>query len=248
MRIWVTRPRDDAAAFADALKAQGHEAVVAPLFAPRSLVDTVTSDQLTAAAPTRIIVTSRNALRALADAGLCTRLRNVPVLAVGPGTAAMARTLGFQSVETGVGTATDLISHVTYADPNQNGRYLFLRGQHVTVDVGAELAACGYTATSVTLYDMQPDAAAPSFLLKALTDNALDAVALFSPNAAQRYVHLVAANGLEIAGQKLVHYVLSDRIAAELAPLQPDRIAVAAQPNAEAMLALIGGRSAHSVH
>ncbi|MEO1694834.1 MAG: uroporphyrinogen-III synthase, partial [Pseudomonadota bacterium] len=194
------------------------------------------------------IVTSRNALRALADAGLCTRFHTVPVLTVGPGTAAMARALGFRSVETGAGSATDIVSRVTSTDPGRDGRYVFLRGQHVTVDVGAELAGRGYNATSVTLYDMQHDTAAPSFLQKALTDGALDAVALFSPNAAQRYVHLVTANGLEIAAQKLVHYVLSDRIAAELSPLQPDRIAVAARPNAEAMLALIGGPSAHSVH
>src|SRR5260221_1467732 len=88
MRILITRPREDAEPFAQALIALGHEAVIEPLleifYLPGPALDLVGVQA--------ILLTSASGARAVA---LRTSWRDIAIVAVGPATANAAREVRF---------------------------------------------------------------------------------------------------------------------------------------------------------
>ena len=106
MRLLITRPQPDADELAAELERRGHRCLVAPLM---TIVPTVSD--LPLGGVQALLLTSRNGVRALAAASA---RRDVPVLAVGPGTAAAAEDAGF-SVEAGAGDVSALGSLVRAA-------------------------------------------------------------------------------------------------------------------------------------
>ncbi|MEO1719498.1 MAG: uroporphyrinogen-III synthase [Pseudomonadota bacterium] len=252
MRIWVTRPVEDAQSFAEALSKLGHTPLIAPLFSRTTILDETLARQLEAYNPTHTIVTSRNALRSASDNSALSAIIGTQMIAVGPGTADLARQLGFAQVRHGPGRASDIMRLITPHQHNSGRagtpRYLVLRGEDVTFDIATALTDSGCDVMEATTYRMEPEPNLPDQIGAAIADGALDAVTLFSPRAAERYVALVKGSALERQASQLTHYCLSDRISYALAPLEPPCFAVACQPNVQEMLALIGGPAAHSVH
>ena len=90
MRVLVTRPQAESERTAAALRARGHEAVLAPLLRIEPVADAVI-DPTSAIA---ILMTSGNAARAAAVHPALGAIRHLPVLAVGRQTAAGARAGG----------------------------------------------------------------------------------------------------------------------------------------------------------
>src|SRR5207237_1212647 len=84
MRLLVTRPRDDAEAFAKILRARGHDAIVAPLMEMR----VVAGPPVALEGVQGVLATSANGVRALATG---TTRCDVTIYAVGPQTAEAAR-------------------------------------------------------------------------------------------------------------------------------------------------------------
>src|SRR5712691_11190774 len=111
MRLLVTRPRDDAEAFAKALRARGHDAIIAPLMEMRVMAGTPIALEGVQA----VLATSANGVRALA-AG--TTRRDVVIYTVGPQTAEAARDAGFAGVISAEGDSAALVETVAReADP-----------------------------------------------------------------------------------------------------------------------------------
>jgi uroporphyrinogen-III synthase len=105
MRILLTRPREDAEALAATLRARGHTVTIEPLF----VVHQVNDAPLDLAGVQAVLLTSANGARALAQR---TTRRDLGVLAVGDATAATARALGFDAVESADGNVEDLANLV----------------------------------------------------------------------------------------------------------------------------------------
>ena len=93
MHVLITRPEPDAAALRAQLEALGHQVTVEPLLKIEHLP--IASDVLAGIAG--LIVTSRNGLRALAASAAINAARELPLIAVGPGTAQLARELGLSA-------------------------------------------------------------------------------------------------------------------------------------------------------
>src|ERR1700716_1677325 len=111
MRFWVTRPRDDAEAFAKALRARGHDAIVAPVME----VHIMAGAPIALEGVQAVLATSANGVRALASGK---KRRDLTIYAVGPQTAEAAREAGFTIVVSAEGDSTDLIEMVARdADP-----------------------------------------------------------------------------------------------------------------------------------
>ena len=104
MAVLVTRPHPDDEATAGALRARGFEVLQAPMlrFEPVPFHDD--ADARYGA----IIVTSANALRAIAPHLAGSRLLKLPLFAVGEHTASAARDAGFSEVMTAKGDAAAL--------------------------------------------------------------------------------------------------------------------------------------------
>lgn len=235
MRLLVTRPEPDATALARRLQAAGHEAIVEPLLA------VVPAPELTAlelSGAQALLVTSRNALRALDAAGLSGTARNLAVIAVGPGTAEAAREAGFAEVRAGPAGAAELAALVAGTLSPSAGAVLHVSGEEVAFDLVGALAAVGFAGRRVVTYRTQARSTLTETVQQHLRTGGIDGVVLMSPRTAEVYVDLIARHGLHRHLGSVVHLCLSAAVAARLAPLGELVKVISPQPNLEEMLAL----------
>ncbi len=241
MHLIVTRPKAESDDLADALRAAGH-AVTA---APTSAIVAVAGAEVDLSGVTVLAATSRNALRVLATHPTFDQARHLPLYAVGGATAALARSLGFDNVIEGAGRARDLIAPIRAAVGTGGGLLLHLSGEDVAFDLVGALMDCGVAARRAVLYRAEPAEEFPAEALSALRAGTVDGVILMSPAAARRFQDLVRAAGLQAVTQHIVHFCMSDNVAAELQP-RSLTIAVARRPSLEELLALVGQVAAKS--
>lgn len=241
MRVLVTRPEPDASRQAQALSARGHEPVIAPLLSLEYLGDAALDlDGLQA-----LIITSRNALRALAAHKQLAEALKVPVLAVGDATAHAAQELGFREVTIGLGTGAALAGLIKQELEPKEGPLLYLTGDVIAFDLGAALEAHGFTVRKTMLYQGAPVSELPAEALAMLKDGKIDGVILMSPRTARIFAGLLAKHGVAATGNCPICYCLSEAIAEELTPLG-FVVRVAATPREEDVLALLDSKAASS--
>lgn len=241
MRILVTRPEPDASRQAEMLTARGHEAVVAPLLALEYLDDAA----IDLAGAQALIVTSRNALRALATHKQRDDALKVPVLAVGDATAHAAQELGFREVTIGLGTGAALAGLIAQELAPGEGPLIHLAGDALAFDLAAALETYGFTVKKTLLYRGVPADAIPGEALAKLQEGGIDGVILMSPRTARIFLGLLAKHEATDAGKGLICYCLSQAIAEELTPLGFE-VRVAATPREQDVLALVDSEAASS--
>lgn len=234
MRLLVTRPEPESRALAARLQGIGIDTEIEPLLA----VEPCLPADLDLAGVGALIVTSRNALKALAGHAGLAAARRLPVFVVGPATARAAREMGFEIVLEGPATARDLAATIACRHLPAEGDLLHLRGEEVAFDLAGALARSGLRVRQQVAYRTVPvpSLSAPTRTL--LAAGKLDGVVLMSPATAANYVRLVADAGLIEAATHPVYLCLSSAVAARLEPLGRLRTFVPARPNSEEMLAL----------
>ena len=211
----VLRPEPGNAATVARATAAGFATVSLPLFAVQPLAWEVPS----ASDFDAVIVTSANALRC-AGTGLAA-LTGLPVLAVGPHTAAAARKAGFDVMATGDGDGAEIAA---LAAGHGVSRALHLTGRDRTLDVGGVIAAVVPVYRSVAV-PVPPEA------LQAL----IGTIALLhSARAARRLAGLIDTAG--IARSHVAIAAFSPAIATAAGSAWA-AIASAAAPNDEALFA-----------
>jgi uroporphyrinogen-III synthase len=242
MRIWVTRPEPDATALRKKLEAQGHEVVIEPLM----WIDFDSADPVELDGAQALIATSRNGIRALAQTDAIEIARELPLFAVGPGTAAAARELGVDQIIEGRGGATDLVPLILEHAEVNGGALVHLAGDTLAHDIADELRTLGFAVMQPTVYCARTSERLSTPFLPKLVLGEIDAVILLSARTARTYVRLVELHQLVRSARKLQHYCLSNAIAVALSPLQPDVIKVPNRPNIHEILALTGHSAAQS--
>ncbi len=226
MRVLVTRPEPDAARTADALRARGHEVLVAPLLR----IEPVAADL--GGAFDAVLLTSANAARALAAHPRRGDLAGLACLTVGERSASAARAAGFARVTSANGALADL---VRLAARHADRRFLYLVGEERAGDLAAELACHGVAVDTVVIYR----AVALETLPAEIAPAHLDGVLHYSPRSAATLLRLAEAAGALNAVLTLTHYCLSAEVAAPLRAAGAERIAVAASPSESALLTLL---------
>jgi len=232
MRLLLTRPRDDADAFASILRARGHEAVVAPIME----VHPVPGPHLSCDGVQGVLATSANGVRALAAR---TARRDLTVYAVGPQTAEAARMAGFTTVINSAGDSAQLIETVARKADPKNGMLIHAAGAETAGRVRQALTGRGFAVESIVLYEALPVPQLPALADSALREGTLDGVLVFSPRSAKTFSALVREAKLEHACAALVAFCISAATAEALAPLTFARVAVAGTPNQDGILDLI---------
>ena len=234
MRVLLTRPEPEAAACKAQLEALGHQVSVEPMLRIEHLP--IAGDALAGVAG--VIVTSRNALRALAAGPALAAALKLPMFTVGPGTAELARKLKFERVVAGEGSAADLVPIVADAAADTMPRALVhLAGETVAFDLAKPLASLGIEVRKIDAYRAVPAQSLSEPTKKLLKDRAIDAVILMSPRTARIFSRLVADAGLAESARSAAFLCLSPAVAVSLGVLGPERIVVAETPNSGAMLA-----------
>jgi uroporphyrinogen-III synthase len=234
MRVLVTRPEIDARREAEALAARGHEPVLAPLLEIEFL-DGIPLDLDGAQA---LIVTSRNALRALAAHEGFEQALGLPIFAVGEATARAARDLGFAEVTIGPGTAAGLAPLIRREVHPDNGALVHVAGAALAFDLKAVLEEEGFDFRRPVLYRSHKAPAFPDEILAGLTSGDIAAVILMSPRTARTFAALAERHGVVTQAKSLVCYCLSQTVAEAVTPLGL-KVRVPAYPREEDVLALL---------
>lgn len=241
MRLLVTRPEPDASREAEALAARGHEAVLAPLLT----IEFRGGVPLQLEGAQGLLVTSRNALRALAAHPQLGRALTLPLFAVGEATTRAAQDLGFAEVTKGPGTGATLAALISGELRPERGPLVHLAGEALAFDLKSALESQGFSVRRPVLYRAVPAGALPAEALSLLKAGKLDGVILMSPRTAKTFADLLARHGLVTQAKSLVCYCLSGAVAETVAPLG-FAARVAAGPREEDVLALLDSDAASS--
>jgi uroporphyrinogen-III synthase len=227
MRILVTRPLEDGREIAARLAERGHQPLLAPLLTPR-FHDGPEPDFADVQA---VLATSANGIRALSRR---TARRDLSIFAVGPQTAQEARKADFTDVRSADGDAGTL-AEATRRWASPAAILVHVCAEDAPGTLAENLGASGYTVRRCALYAIEPASCLPAEAKAALQEGALDAAMFFSPRTARIFAAL--ADSLPVQG--LAAFCISPVTAQALSPMVFARVAVAARPNQDAMLALL---------
>ncbi len=255
MHILLTRPDADVEPLKSRIEQLGHRVSLAPLLTIE--LQDIASTALQGASA--IVATSRNGLRALAASPALSAALHLPLFAVGSGTAAYARDLGFVNILPGAGTAADLVPIIAADPAAKAGPLIHLAGDHLAFDLAGALAQLGIRLTALPAYrSVAAETFAPG-IAAGLQAKAFDAVILMSPRTAATWVGLTQKPSFAPTLTAMTHICLSDAVAAEVRAKSPQkclaspltspnaaRIEVAAKPNMEEILALVSRLAAQS--
>ncbi len=234
MRLLVTRPEPDASAFADELRALGHEPILEPLLEFRCL----DFDARLLDAAQALIVTSGNGLRALQARDDFKDILDKPLYCVGEQTAKRALSAGFKTVleiaETG-----EVLAGKIVASGQKDAPIVHVMGEHMAFDIAGALAREGFLVETVTVYSMEARSKFSPPVEAMLTAGEIDGVILMSPRTAVIYVSLCHRHSNTNCAKTPAYFCLSGNVAAKLASLKPDRLHIAGKPNKKALLDLL---------
>jgi uroporphyrinogen-III synthase len=236
MAVLVTRPQPDNEGTAAALRARGVEVLLAPAlrFEPVPLPTGLEADY------GAVIVTSANALRAVAPQLKDHPLTKLPLFAVGQQTAAAARLAGFDQVVSADGDGEALrelvAASIPASPPDTAKALLYLAGADISRDLAGELAARGLNVVTLTAYRMVPIADLPRDACHAFAANRVDAVLHYSTRSAKAFLEAARAAGVEISALAVPQCCMSGSVAQILREAGAARVMVAAAPNENALL------------
>jgi len=218
------------------LRSRGHDVLVLPLLR----IETAGQAHLSAGPWSAVLLTSANAVRAIATHRRLRELVGLPAYVVGARTRAAAAEAGFAPVISADGDVDDLISLVAAQPPATDLPLLYLAGSDRAGDLADSLQSCGLPVETAVVYrsvmvaDLRPDVRA------ALAAGQIDAVLHYSARSAAAFVAAVTAAGIRDLSIQIRHLCLSAQVAAPLTGAGAKAVEVASEPNEPALLALIG--------
>jgi uroporphyrinogen-III synthase len=234
MAVLVTRPSPDDEVTAKALRARGFDVLCAPMLR----FEAVPFQDDTDANYGAVIVTSANALRAIAPQLGNSRLLKLPLFAVGEHTAAAAREAGFNEVIASKGDAgalRDLVLANAKSKQLKKAPLLYLAGADLARDLGNELGENGFAVVTRTTYRMVPAPGLPRDVCDAFVAHIVEAVLHYSQRSARAFLEAVRAGGIEISALALPQCCISAGVAAVLREAGATQVTVAASPDENAL-------------
>jgi uroporphyrinogen-III synthase len=237
MRLLVTRPDGDAQRTAATLGARGHRVRIAPLLEIEPIPDADVGPPPWHA----LVITSANAARGIAVHPKLAELRSLPVLAVGRHSAEAARAAGFTDVTSADGSAGDLARLVAGRFAGAGGPpLLYLAGADRARDLAAELAPWGIAVRTVEIYRAHAAKQFPAEVAAALRAGEIEGVLHFSRRSAETFVQCAERAGAIAAALEPRQFCISAAAAEPLARAGAADIRIAAQPDEDALVALVG--------
>lgn len=233
MRLLITRPQPQADQTAAALRACGHEVICAPL----TRIEPVSGAVIPAKLYDAVIMTSANAARFVAQHSRLADLRTCPLFAVGHATAAAARTAGFSTVvdcEGDVAAVAGMLLRQFGADRPRH--CLYLAGEARAGDLPELLRGSAITIDTVVVYRAAAVDALPASVWAAFRAGMVQGVLHYSPRAARLFVSDARRAGMQREAFAVIHYCLSDNVAAPLAGAGASAIRIANHPDEQSLL------------
>ena len=233
-RALVTRPQEDSAETAEALRRRGYDPVIEPMLSIKFLDTPVPNP-----APYQgVLITSANGARALAR---LVPWRDLPVWAVGEASEAEARRLGFVTVQAAGGDVSALAGLVADRLDPRKGKLLHVAATRLAGDLAGLLAARGFSVDKAVLYEAQAAQDLSPGLIDLVGKGGLELALFFSPRTAATFVTL-ARGRLDPEGlRETSALALSPAVAEALNGLPWRAVRAAAKPSLPALLGLLDG-------
>ena len=235
MRLIVTRPEPDCSRTARALIRLGHAAILSPM------LDIITNPNVRI--PVRpyqaVLVTSSNAVRALAARPMRPVSVEVPLFAVGDQTALEAKRAGFSMARSAGGALDDLLSLAAAELSPDAGPLFYAAGEEQSGDLAGRLTAAGFDVETVILYRTEPRRKLAQVAETALKERTVDGVLLYSRRSAAAFALALRAAGLAPLPSDIVCFCLSDSAAEAVSRVTTGGIRIAAKPDQIALFATI---------
>lgn len=234
VRLLVTRPQPDGERTAAALRARGHDVVVAPLIRIEPVDFELPPEQMQA-----VVLTSANAARAVAGHSRRDELTGLTAFTVGRQTARAACAAGFPRIRSADGDRNDLVELLRAEYAGVPGPLLYLAGEDRAGDLAAELGEAGVAIVTVVAYRaVKAEQFSPAVAAE-LGKRALDGVLHFSRRSAEAFIECARLAGVLDRALALSHDCLSPQVAEPLAAAGATRIAIAPHPEEAALLGLV---------
>jgi uroporphyrinogen-III synthase len=229
--VVITRPREEAAALADRLSAQGHRVLVEPM------LDIV---PLPAVIPPlarygALVFTSANGVRFFACKS---GERAMPAYAVGSRTAAALGRAGFTDIRDAAGDAQALAALIGQT-LGRAAPVLHVAGRDVARDMAQLLAPAGIAAEKLTIYDAIPAADLSAELVAEMYARTVNHVLFFSVRTAGTFGTLLRKRGLADMVTSSAALCISKQVADAVSALQWRHIHIAAEPTSDVLTALL---------
>jgi uroporphyrinogen III methyltransferase/synthase len=208
-RVLVTRPREQAGDWVEALRAAGAEARVVPMIRIEPAGDAAEIAAVLARLDDydAVLFASSNAVRELArraaELGVPLGGRRPSYLCVGPATARAALQAGLPVAASPEERfdAEGLFEALQDRLPVAGRRFLLPRAEGGREALAARIAAAGGRADALVLYRSAPPDADPAALRAALVAGEFDTLGFASPSAARNFAALLDAEAREAAGR-----------------------------------------------
>jgi len=235
MAVLVTRPHPDDETTASALRERGFEVLRAPMLRFEAVPFGDDADAEYGA----VIVTSANALRAIAAKLADRRLLKLPLFAVGEHTAAAARDAGFAEVIAANGGASALRdleqTSVKAKQLKKASTLLYLAGADLARDLAGELGEKGFTVVTHTTYRMVPATSLPREICDAFVAHQVEAILHYSRRSARAFLEAARSGGVEISALALPQCCISSAVAAVLRDAGATQVTAAASADENAL-------------
>jgi uroporphyrinogen-III synthase len=240
--VLVTRPEPDGEMTARSLRDRGHDVLLSPMLRFEPVAFQIEADARYGA----VVVTSANALRAVADHPALDRLVALPLLGVGARTAEVARGMGFRTVMSADGDAAALRDRVlacirdkSFKTLTRSSAILYLAGADIAHDLATELGGRGLNVATVTSYRMVPQIHLPAAVCDGFAAQRIDAVLHYSRRSARAFLDAARAGGVEISALAIPQCCLSDSIAAILRDAGATQVTVSRTPDENALFEVL---------
>jgi uroporphyrinogen-III synthase len=242
MRVLLTRAREASEKSARRLARAGHETLILPLMRYRD-----TSEPVPAGVHEAIAFTSAEAAhslgRRIAANPALRDLKTLPAFCVGEATAGASRKAGFANTISAGGDAAALAGMISASAP-QGLSILYPTQPNRSLDLAAALPRCRiaeFIAYEAEMLD-------PGGAVFAAAISACDSAFLYSPRSAGHFADLLRAHASPAALQRLTLIAISEKTARAITTGHADwakeagfGVAIAASPDEDAMVSLLGG-------
>jgi uroporphyrinogen-III synthase len=190
VHVLVTRPAADGERTAAQLRARGCSVLLAPLLRIEPV-----EVELGGVSWGAIVVTSANAIHAIAHHPQLRRLLGLPVFAIGARTSEAARAVGFGNVRSADGSRDALVRMV--GERCRDGPLiLYLAGEDRAGDLAGDLEKAGVPARTFVVYRARAAAELPAPARDALSAGRIEGVLHFSPRSAAIFIDCAKAAGI----------------------------------------------------
>lgn len=238
MRILLTRAPEDAARTAEKLKAQGHEALISPVFEiqprdalwPKGVID-------------GIVATSAQAFEQAQfadDAPLPEAKRLFRLFVVGSKTAEAAKKCGFTG-EPFVAQDAKELADALIAKMPPYARLAYLAGHDRKSELETRCKEARLEIIPVEIYEARAAESLSKEAVAAIKAGEIDAIMHFSRRSTETFLKLAETAGVD--AKPIRHIAISNDAAAPLHAAGATHIATAFEPKEAAMLALLVQKS-----